>query len=298
MKRVVCFGELLLRLSPPGDERLFQSPTLRTWFGGSEANVAAGIAHLGGSSAYVTRLPENALGDAAFAALRAEGIDVASVQRGDGRMGIYFVEPGAEMRPMRVVYDRGGSAFATLDPAAFDWPLLLRGAEWLHLSGITPPLGEGPAQAETKPGLHAGAMAHAHAQDEAPGRHLREREGRLGHRHGVARVDRDDAVAQVQARGRGAVRGEDHERIAARAVGHPHAVVAEGFGAAREVDATGQVAPGVDEGGAPEIGHQSRIQDSASGIRGCRRGARSGMTFAARVALGASRRRPSTSTRR
>ena len=147
MKRVVCFGELMLRLSPPGDERLFQSPTLRTWFGGSEANVAAGIAHLGGSSAYVTRLPDNAIGDAAFAALRAEGLDVAGVQRGDGRMGIYFVEPGAELRPMRVVYDRAGSAFATLDPASFDWPSLLRGADWLHLSGITPALGDGPAQA-------------------------------------------------------------------------------------------------------------------------------------------------------
>jgi 2-dehydro-3-deoxygluconokinase len=147
VRRVVCFGELLLRLSPPGDERLLQSPTLRTWFGGSEANVAAGIAHLGGSSAYVTRLPANAVGDAAFAALRAEGIDVAGVQRDEGRMGIYFVEPGAELRPMRVVYDRAGSAFATLDPAAFDWPSLLRGAEWLHLSGITPALGDGPAQA-------------------------------------------------------------------------------------------------------------------------------------------------------
>ncbi|HEX8243563.1 MAG TPA: sugar kinase [Longimicrobium sp.] len=147
MKRVVCFGELLLRLSPPGDERLFQSPYLRTWFGGSEANVAVGIAHLGGRSSYVTRLPQNAVGDAAFAELRAEGIDVSGVLRGGERMGIYFVEPGAGLRPMRVVYDRAGSAFATIDPAELDWPALLEGAEWLHLSGITPALGNGPARA-------------------------------------------------------------------------------------------------------------------------------------------------------
>ena len=147
MKRVVCFGELLLRLSPPGDERFFQSPHLRTWFGGSEANVAVGIAHLGGVSSYVTRLPENAVGDAALAALRAEGIDVSGIVRGGERMGIYFVEKGAEQRPMRVVYDRAGSAFSRVDPAELDWPALLRGAEWLHLSGITPALGDGPARA-------------------------------------------------------------------------------------------------------------------------------------------------------
>ena len=147
MKRVVCFGELMLRLSPPGDERLFQSPALRTWFGGSEANVAAGIAHLGGNSAYVTRLPENAIGDAALSALRAEGIDVSGILRGGERMGIYFVEPGADLRPMRVVYDRAGSAFSRIDPAELDWPALLAGAEWLHLSGITPALGDGPARA-------------------------------------------------------------------------------------------------------------------------------------------------------
>ena len=147
MSRVVCFGELLLRLSPPGDERLFQSPQLRAWFGGSEANVAAGIAHLGGRSACVTRLPDNAVGDAALAAVRAEGVDVSGVLRGDGRMGIYFVEPGAGLRPMRVVYDRAGSAFSRLDPASLDWPALLDGAAWLHLSGITPALGDRPARA-------------------------------------------------------------------------------------------------------------------------------------------------------
>jgi 2-dehydro-3-deoxygluconokinase len=147
VKRVVCFGELLLRLSPPGDERLFQSPHLRTWFGGSEANVAAGIAHLGGRASYVTRLPMNAVGDAALASIRSEGVCVDGVLRGGERMGIYFVEPGADLRPMRVVYDRAGSGFAAIDPAELDWPALLEGAGWLHLSGITPALGDGPAQA-------------------------------------------------------------------------------------------------------------------------------------------------------
>jgi 2-dehydro-3-deoxygluconokinase len=150
MKRVVSFGELMLRLSPPGDERLFQSPALRTYFGGSEANVAVSLAHLGVRSDYVTRLPFNAVGDAALSALRAEGVGVRGVVRGGERLGIYFVESGADLRPLRVVYDRAGSAFSALDPAEIDWETLLHGAAWLHLSGITPALGEGPARAATQ----------------------------------------------------------------------------------------------------------------------------------------------------
>lgn len=147
MKRVVTFGELMLRLSPPGQERLFQSPQLRTFFGGSEANVAASLAHFGERSDYVTRLPAGPVGDAALAALRAEGVGTRGVLRGGDRLGIYFVEPGADIRALRVVYDRAGSAFSQLDPAELDWDALLGGADWLHLSGITPALGEGCAQA-------------------------------------------------------------------------------------------------------------------------------------------------------
>ena len=150
MKRVVSFGEIMLRLSPPGDDRLFQTPALRTFFGGSEANVAVSLAHLGVRSDYVTRLPANAVGDAALAALRAEGVGVRGVLRGGERLGIYFVESGADLRPLRVVYDRAGSAFSALDPAEIDWEGLLHGAGWLHLSGITPALGEGPALAATQ----------------------------------------------------------------------------------------------------------------------------------------------------
>lgn len=146
--RVVTFGEVLLRLSPPHPhERLFQSPTLRTYFGGAEANVAAGLAALGVPVDHVTRLPADALGDAAVAALRAAGVGVAHVVRGGGRTGLYFVEGGADLRPLRVVYDRAGSAFAQLPPAEIDWAAALAGAGWFHVSGITPVLGDGPARA-------------------------------------------------------------------------------------------------------------------------------------------------------
>jgi 2-dehydro-3-deoxygluconokinase len=147
VKRVVNFGELMLRLSPPGQERLLQSPQLRTWFGGSEANVAVSLAHFGRRSDYVTRLPSNPIGDAALAALRAEGVGTSGVLRGGDRLGIYFVESGADLRMMRVVYDRAGSAFARLDAAELDWTRILDGADWFHVSGITPALGEGPAAA-------------------------------------------------------------------------------------------------------------------------------------------------------
>jgi 2-dehydro-3-deoxygluconokinase len=147
MKRVVTFGELMLRLSPPGQERLFQSPQLRTFFGGSEANVAASLAHFGVRSDYVSRVPAGAVGDAAVAAMRAEGVGTRGMLRGGDRLGIYFVESGADVRALRVVYDRAGSSFSQLDPADYDWDGILGGADWLHLSGITPALGDGPARA-------------------------------------------------------------------------------------------------------------------------------------------------------
>lgn len=145
--RVVTFGELLLRLSPPLHERLFQSAEFRTGFGGAEANVAVGLAHLGVRADYVTRLPDNPIGDAALRALRAEGVGNEWVVRGDGRMGIYFVEPGADIRSARVVYDRAGSAFSRVERGTVDWPAALAGAAWFHGSGITPALGDGPADA-------------------------------------------------------------------------------------------------------------------------------------------------------
>lgn len=131
----------MLRLSPSGDERLFQSPEMRTFFGGTEANVAVSLAHFGLESSYLTRLPEGPVGDAALSALRAEDVDVAHVVRGGRRLGLYYVELGAEQRPMRVIYDRAGSAASEMTPETFDWASVFDGAAWFHTTGITPALG-------------------------------------------------------------------------------------------------------------------------------------------------------------
>ncbi len=144
---VVTFGELLLRLSPPGEERLLESPVLHTFFGGAEANVAVALRHLGVPSSYITRLPEGPLGDSGVDALRREGVAVDRVLRGGSRLGLYFVEPGADLRAMRVVYDRAGSAFSQIAPGDVDWNGALADARWLHGTGITPALGDGPATA-------------------------------------------------------------------------------------------------------------------------------------------------------
>jgi len=147
--RAVTFGELMLRLSPPGHERLFQSPELCAGFGGCEANVAVGLAQLGVRADYITRLPDNAVGHAALHALQAEGVGTGWIALGgvSERMGIYFVEPGADIRASRVIYDRAGSAFAAVTPATIDWAKAVQGAAWFHGSGITPALGEGPRAA-------------------------------------------------------------------------------------------------------------------------------------------------------
>ncbi len=145
-KPVVSFGEVMLRLSPPGQERLFQSPSLQTYFGGSEANTAVGLAHLGVPSDFVTRVPDNPVGEAMLGALRREGVGVRGVVKGGSRLGIYFVESGADLRAMRVVYDRAGSAFSEMQPAEVDWDATLAAAGWFHVSGISLALGAGPAR--------------------------------------------------------------------------------------------------------------------------------------------------------
>lgn len=157
-RRVVTFGELLLRLASPGTERLFQTPTLRAWWGGAEANVAVGLASLGTPVTHVSRVPANVPGDAAVRALRAEGVDVSQVARGGDRLGLYYFEAGAGARPLHVTYDRAGSSFATLEASTFDWDVILDGASWFHVSGITPALGDGPRHATS------GALAAARAR--------------------------------------------------------------------------------------------------------------------------------------
>ena len=147
---IVTFGELLMRLAPSGDERLLQSALLHTSFGGAEANVAVGVAQFGVPVEYVTRVPANPIADAALRAMRADGVGTRGVVRGGDRLGLYFLERGADLRPLRSVYDRAGSAFATLDPNGFDFASVLHGASWLHLTGIVAALGAGPAVAATR----------------------------------------------------------------------------------------------------------------------------------------------------
>ena len=145
--RVVTFGELMLRLGPPGFERLLQSPMLCATFGGGEANVAVSLAQFGLDSHYVTRLPSNAIGDAAVRALRAEGVATDSIVRGGSRMGVYFTETGASQRASTVLYDRANSAISEIPPDAVDWDQVMKGAAWFHVTGITPALGDKAAAA-------------------------------------------------------------------------------------------------------------------------------------------------------
>jgi 2-dehydro-3-deoxygluconokinase len=139
MTTVVTFGESLLRLAPPGFERFLQSPHFTATFGGAEANVAVALAAFGMDAAYVTVLPENnPIADAAIAELRRFGVDTSRIVRGKGRLGIYYMEPGASHRPARVVYDREHSAMALAGPGDIDWESALHGARWFHITGITP----------------------------------------------------------------------------------------------------------------------------------------------------------------
>ncbi|MFI5178958.1 MAG: PfkB family carbohydrate kinase [Vicinamibacterales bacterium] len=147
MAKVVTFGEIMLRLSPPGFERLFQSPVLHATFGGGEANVAVSLSQFGLESWYVTRLPAHAIGDAAVRALRAEGVHTEAIVRGGERVGVYFAEAGASQRASQVIYDRAHSAIADMAPDAVDWASVMAGAAWLHVTGITPALGSKPAAA-------------------------------------------------------------------------------------------------------------------------------------------------------
>lgn len=141
MSRLVAFGEIMLRLSPPGRELLLQTPTVNVWVGGAEANVATALAHLGHDVRMISAVPSGRLGDAAVAQLRGSGVDVRGIVRCEGRMGLYFVTTGAGLRPTDVIYDRAGSAFSVAPADSWDWGPLLDGADRLHLSGITPALG-------------------------------------------------------------------------------------------------------------------------------------------------------------
>ena len=145
--RIVAFGELMLRLTAPDRERLLQSANLKATFGGAESNVAVSLARMGHDAAVVTVLPQSTLGAAARDELRKAGVDVSSIRFTSGRIGLYFLTPGAVLTPSEVLYDRAGSAFAVAELASYDWPALLKGADWLHISGVTPAVGPRPCQA-------------------------------------------------------------------------------------------------------------------------------------------------------
>lgn len=157
MTRVITLGEIMLRLKSPQAERLFQSPHLEATFGGGEANVAVSLALFGLDAALVTVLPGNQVGDAALAELRRRGVDTSRIVRSGKRLGIYFLETGANQRPSLVIYDRDHSGIAEAGPATFGWESVFGGADWFHISGITPALSQSAADMS----LHAVREARA-----------------------------------------------------------------------------------------------------------------------------------------
>ena len=146
-KPVVCFGEVLLRLSTPGKELILQSPRFHAHVGGAEANVAVSLVKLGHLAQVVSALPDSTLGHACADELRKHGVDTASIVFRSGRMGMYFLTHGAGHRPAEVLYDRAHSAFATAPRDSYSWKSLLGGAAWLHVSGITPAVSSSAADA-------------------------------------------------------------------------------------------------------------------------------------------------------
>jgi 2-dehydro-3-deoxygluconokinase len=138
MKKYITFGEIMLRLKPPHGERFFQSPLLEATFGGGEANVAVGLARFGLNVAYVSVIPKNAIGDACVRELKRQGVDTSLMVRKGNRLGIYFLEDGANQRPSVVIYDRSHSAIAEARPGDIDWDKVFDEVNWFHITGITP----------------------------------------------------------------------------------------------------------------------------------------------------------------
>ncbi len=145
MKKIVTFGEIMLRLATPGFQRFTQTQSFEAIYGGGEANVAVSLANYGETIEYVTRLPKNELGDACLNSLRGLGVGVTHIARGGERIGIYFLETGAAQRASKVIYDRAGSSFAAIQPGMIDWKTVFSGADWFHWTGITPAVSQGAA---------------------------------------------------------------------------------------------------------------------------------------------------------
>lgn len=145
-KKVVTFGEVMMRLSPPGYEKFSQASSFELVYGGGEANVAISCAYLGMKAAHVTRFPDNALGKAATQFLRKHWLSTEHVIYGDDMLGKYFLEKGAVHRPSEVIYEREGSSFSLIKPSMVNWEDVLKGADWFHWTGITPAISEGAAR--------------------------------------------------------------------------------------------------------------------------------------------------------
>jgi len=140
-KRIVCFGEIMLRLAPEGYYRFFQNDRMQATFGGGEANVAVSLANYGMDASYVTKLPSHAIGQSAINSLRALGVDTKDIVRGGERVGIYYLEKGASQRGSVCIYDRAYSAIQMAKREDFDWDKIFEGADWFHFTGITPAIG-------------------------------------------------------------------------------------------------------------------------------------------------------------
>jgi 2-dehydro-3-deoxygluconokinase len=147
MPKVATFGEIMLRLTPPGFARLSSAKIFDAIFGGGEANVAASLANFGEISELITRLPQNDLGDSCIAFLRSYNIQTGHIVRGGDRIGVYFLEMGAAQRGSKVIYDREGSSFALIEPGMIDWKTIFSDADWFHWTGITPAVSRGAADA-------------------------------------------------------------------------------------------------------------------------------------------------------
>lgn len=144
-KRIVTFGEIMLRLAPEGYYRFVQAESYGATYGGGEANVAVSLANYGMDASFVTKLPAHEIGQAGINALRRYGVDTKDIARGGDRVGIYYLEKGASQRPSKVIYDRAGSSIATATTEDFDWDKIFDGADWFHFTGITPALGDNVA---------------------------------------------------------------------------------------------------------------------------------------------------------
>ena len=147
MKKVVTFGEIMLRLTPPGFKRFSQASSFEVIYGGGESNVAVSLANYGIPVSFVTRLPQNDLGDCALMEMRKRGVQTNDIIRGGERLGIYFLEIGAVSRGSKVVYDRANSGMATIQKGMIDWEEVFKDADWFHWTGITPALSQGAADA-------------------------------------------------------------------------------------------------------------------------------------------------------